>query len=157
MQKTIGHKWLLIIFLLVTGTAFVAMVYHFIAAIRTPDPQWQTAAAALSGEKQNQVPLKTDRVQYMNIRRDQAKSIGNIRIAYKGLADDHVMIDLTVLPLDPQTTYRYYIPVNTAKKGFTLFEQHLTLVTARKGRIRISIPPVSKLAAEVAIAGRDAL
>lgn len=144
MEKRIGQKWLLIIFLVVTGAAFSAMVYRLVAAIRSPDVHWQTTAVAATLDDKPLPAPKKDQIQYMNLKRDQERSIGNIRITYKGLADDHIEMDLVVMPLDPQAAYRYRLSVKSAKKGFTLFQQKLTLITARKGRIRIAVLPGAK-------------
>jgi len=61
---------------------------------------------------------------------DRDIKIGKSIIVYRGM-------DVAILELDPNSFYRYRIPINAAKKGFRLFGQNFRLISARKSAIQL--------------------
>ena len=69
---------------------------------------------------------------------DQDVKIGNSVIVYRGLDDNaKFRMDVAILELDPNSFYRYRIPINAAKKGFRLVGQNFRLISARKSAIQL--------------------
>ena len=69
---------------------------------------------------------------------DQDKKIGKSKIVYRGLAgNSQFSMDVVILELDPNTFYRYSIPIKAAKKGFRLVGQNFKLISARKSSIQL--------------------
>ena len=69
---------------------------------------------------------------------DQDKKIGKSKIVYRGLAENaRFNMDVVILELDPNSFYRYSIPIKAAKKGFRLVGQNFKLISARKSSIQL--------------------
>jgi len=69
---------------------------------------------------------------------DRKKKIGKSIIVYRGLDENaKFSMDVAVLELDPNSFYRYRIPITAAKKGFKLVGQHFRLLSARKSAIQL--------------------
>ena len=57
---------------------------------------------------------------------------------YRGLdGNANFRMDIAILELDPNSFYRYRIPIKTAKKGFRLAGQDFRLISVRKTAIQL--------------------
>ena len=69
---------------------------------------------------------------------DRDIQIGKSKIVYRGLdGNAKFKIDVAILDLDPNSLYRYRIPIKAAKKGFRLVGQNFRLISARKSAIEL--------------------
>ena len=69
---------------------------------------------------------------------DRDIKIGKSIIVYRGLDENaKFRMDVAILELDPNSFYRYRIPINVAKKGFKLVGQNFKLISARKSAIQL--------------------
>jgi len=69
---------------------------------------------------------------------DRDIKIGKSIIVYRGLDENaKFRMDVAILELDPNSFYRYRIPINVAKKGFRLVGQNFRLISARKSAIQL--------------------
>ena len=69
---------------------------------------------------------------------DRDKKIGKSIIVYRGLDENaKFRMDVAILELDPNSFYRYRIPITAAKKGFRLVGQNFRLISARKSAIQL--------------------
>lgn len=66
------------------------------------------------------------------------ETVEGARLTYQGIDDDILIIDVTILALDPQYAYRRTIPRRTAELGFSLNEQQYRLISAGRSRLKIS-------------------
>ena len=69
---------------------------------------------------------------------DRDIKIGKSIIVYRGMDENaKFKIDVAILELDPNSFYRYRIPIKAAKKGFRLVGQNFRLISARKSAIQL--------------------
>ena len=69
---------------------------------------------------------------------NQEKKFGKSKIIYRGLEGNSTFkIDVVILELDPNSFYRYRIPIYAAKKGFRLVGQDFKLISTHRSAIQI--------------------
>ena len=80
------------------------------------------------------VPSSPDKVVLV---KGQSQTIGKIEMTYRGLDAGSVLIDITLLELDPQYPYHRKIPRAVARQGFWLAQQHYRVVSAGRSRLKL--------------------
>ena len=151
MNETRSRYWFSILLYMTICIVFLGLLYFVVEAFfpKTSaqlvprddalsarfmsDPRWR------SGYRDDQKealpnPLK----EKIKLILDQDKKIGKSKIFYRGLAENaKFSMDVVILELDPNTFYRYSIPIKAAKKGFRLVGQNFKLISARKSSIQL--------------------
>lgn len=67
----------------------------------------------------------------------QPKSLDKVQLTYLGIVTDAVVIDVTILELDPDYAYRRIIPTHIAKQGFYIAQQHYRVISAGNSKLKI--------------------
>ena len=79
-------------------------------------------------------PVKTKYI----LHKDIQKQIGRSLLTYRGKTDgDRIKLDVVVLDLDPDATYKNTIDISRAKQSFRAGDERLELISA--GRIRLRV------------------
>lgn len=77
------------------------------------------------------------RTKYL-LHKDVQKQIGRALVTYRGKADgSKIRLDVVVLDLDPEVTYRRTIDISQAKSHFQAGEERFTLISAGSLRLRV--------------------
>ncbi len=101
---------------------------RFMSGFRGVSDYRDTPKKALTNATKEKITLMLDR----------DKKIGKSILVYRGLDENaKFRIDVAILELDPNSFYRYRIPINAAKKGFRLVGQNFRLISARKSAIQL--------------------
>lgn len=66
------------------------------------------------------------------------RTIDKVRLTYLGMDADAVVIDVTILDLDPHYAYRRTIPKHIAAQGFKMAQQRYRLISAGSSRLKIA-------------------
>ena len=64
--------------------------------------------------------------------------LDKVKLTYLGMDDDSVVIDVTILDLDPHFAYRRTIPKRRAALGFSMAQQQYRLISAGSARLKIA-------------------
>jgi len=81
-------------------------------------------------------PLYDPETRTITLNRDQSYEIDGLRITYQGLdGEKRFKLDLRVLAFDPETPFRYQIPIAEAQKEFLLAGRRFKLVSAGRNRL----------------------
>lgn len=90
-------------------------------------PNWQTLGYR---------PLYDAKTRTTTLSLDQSYEIDGLRITYQGLDDKKMFkLDLRVLAFDPETPFRYQVPIAAARKEFLLAGRRFKLVSAGRNRL----------------------
>jgi hypothetical protein len=60
-----------------------------------------------------------------------------MKLTYRGIRGDRIMLDVTLLDLDPGYAYRRDIDIRSAERGFWLAEKYFRLLSARRSVLEI--------------------
>ena len=130
-QKRV-NRWAAFWFFLPSSIALAYFVYYL--STFTPE-----AAAVPTARAQDApyriVPASPDRV---ILSKGTPQTIGNIRLTYMGIQADAVVIDVTILDLDPDYAYRRSIPTQVAEQGFSIAQQWYRLTSAGSSRLKMT-------------------
>ena len=66
------------------------------------------------------------------------RTIDKVKLTYLGVDADAVVIDVTILDLDPHYAYRRTIPKHIAVQGFKMAQQQYRLISAGRSRLKIA-------------------
>jgi hypothetical protein len=116
------------IYFLVTGNTDPAYYWQQPAnrepvPLRTSDPTSKSVAAALNNR--------------LILLRNEAQTIGKLRITYLGIADKRLLFDVNLLDLDPNFAYRYAIPLAQSKKRFRIAENYFQAKATSNSKVRL--------------------
>lgn len=106
---------------------FVFYLATFTPANLNIGPAYGSASAHIVPSSPNKVVLVKGRSQ----------TIGKIEMTYRGLDAGAVLIDITLLELDPQYAYHRKIPRDSARQGFWLAQKHYRMLSAGRSRLRL--------------------
>lgn len=89
-------------------------------------PNWQTLGYR---------PLYDPETRTITLNRDQSYEIDGLRITYQGLdGKKMVKLELRVLAFDPETPFRYQVPIAAAREEFQLAGRRFKLISAGRNR-----------------------
>ena len=101
------------------------------------DPRYrQRLERAVSDFRQHQLERAPDTVN-ITLELDQEIQIGRNRIAFKGLENNVLHLELYILELDPEAGYPKSIPIKDARRGVELGDYHYVLKSVGKSRIKL--------------------
>jgi hypothetical protein len=72
------------------------------------------------------------------LRIGEPQTVDGVTLVYRGIQDGELLIDLTVLALDPDAAYPYRIPIRRAGQGLRLGGETFKLVSHGKRQLTIS-------------------
>ena len=125
------NKWVTFWFFLPSS---IALAYFFFY-LSTFTPEATAIPSARAANTTYQVtPASPERV---ILSKGTPQTLDNVRLTYLGLQADAVVIDVTILDLDPDYAYRRSIPTQAAEQGFSIAQRHYRLISAGNSRLKI--------------------
>jgi hypothetical protein len=134
MDEAKKRRWLVVSFFLVISLLFCGFIYSAITGPRYWQSRQQLERAALKKDKK-----KSSQQEEIDIAltAGQIKTVGNIKMIYKGLENDKICIDVIIPEFDPQMAHRHEISTNEANKALKLGGQSFLLISARDTRLHL--------------------
>ena len=81
-------------------------------------------------------PIYDPETRTITLNRDQSYEIDGLRITYNGLDGKKIFkLDVRVLAFDPESPFRYQLPITAARKEFQLAGRRFKLVSAGRNRL----------------------
>lgn len=154
MESPIRQWKLGIIFFLLIGLLFIGLFYIAQGAYQrqqSPVPQYKGIRLLFRGghfpesfrevessiSKQPPEPAGQQVDSSIVLFIGQAKSVGKIKLIYRGSKKKKINIDVIIPELDPKTTYRHSIDETEAKRGFRLSEENFILISSSKSKLQL--------------------
>jgi hypothetical protein len=142
MAGLLGGKSVVVLFFTIVIALFVYFIYFLVTGSRDPAYYWQqhpqrTVASTKPPADTAPSPGAVQHKSFILIR-NNAQTVGKLRITYLGLADNHLRFDVNLLDLDPNFAYRYAIPLDQAKKRFRIADQYFKANATSNSKIRLS-------------------
>ena len=134
MDEAKKRRWLVVSFFLVISLLFCGFIYTAITGPRYWQNRQRLERAAL---KQDNKKLKQQEEIDISLAAGQIKTVGNIKLLYKGLENDKICIDVIIPDYDPQMAHRHAISTNEAKKTVKLGGQNFLLISVRDTRLHL--------------------
>mgnify|MGYP000055993844 CR=1 FL=1 len=134
MNDNVSSKWLNFCFFSITGFCFVSLVYYLVTF--TPDPANKFGVATATAG--TSVPQSTA-PDSIYLKRGKMQSIDGLQITYRGIEAGALLIDVTLIDLDPDYAYRRRIPRNTALQGFQMASRHFKLLSINRFGLKLSL------------------
>lgn len=140
MEKRIGQKLGSLFGLMLFGFVLFLGFYHFSQRFAS---EYSLHTPQLTKDRprafHNEVlPARTVKDRRYDFQRDQARSIGKIKLTYRGREGRSIcLIDVVIPELDPQRPYKYRLDIDTAEKGFRMAGYQFKLVSIGKNYIRL--------------------
>jgi hypothetical protein len=134
MDEAKKRRWLVVSFFLVIGLLFCGFIYTAVTGPRYLQNRQRLERAALKQE--NKISNQKEEVD-ITLVAGQIKSVGKIKLIYKGLENGKVCIDVIIPEFDPQMAHRHEINTAEAKKTLKLGGQSFALISARETRLHI--------------------
>lgn len=98
-------------------------------------PNWETAGYR---------PLYDKSTGTVTLSLNQSYDVEDIRITYRGLSGkDKLAVEVLVLSFDPETPFRYKIPIDTPNQTFQLARKKFELISAKRNRFQFRHLPDS--------------
>ncbi len=128
MNKFAAEKWLTLGFLLTCGVVLAVLGFKLFTHQRTQTPQtaMQPGRIASSAGHDQWVLLK-----------DQSLTIGDLKITYRGIARGEILLDVTLLQLDPYYAYRKSFPREPARRGVQLGQRFFKVAAVRGAYLKL--------------------
>ncbi len=131
MDKERTNKWLAVGIFLPTTLIFAFFIYYLATFLLNPPvPQSERA----EGKFTVATPMPSGKVV---LTKGQLVALGNVHLVYQGLDSDAIVLDVTLLAMDPDYAYRRRITKQMAKQGFHVDQQRFKLVSANGSRLKI--------------------
>lgn len=130
------HKWLVILFFMVTGSVFGLFLYLITAGAVETNARANTGNVGVASAAGAELSSDEPRVRVV-LRRDVKNSFGKVDVIYRGLENDHVKLDVFILDLDPGYPYRRKIAYHSAKDGFRLGGMRFELISAGRTKAKL--------------------
>jgi hypothetical protein len=133
MEQDRSEKWLPILFFSAMGGVFLFFAYYLTANASDTDAY----ASPMEGTRLAEVQMIPQDAVSFTLNRDREIEMNGKRFVYRGMQDRSILIEVTIPALDPETVYRYLVPLHRAEKGFNLSGSYFRLKSARQSRIQI--------------------
>ncbi|MDJ0883678.1 MAG: hypothetical protein QNJ48_05930 [Desulfobacterales bacterium] len=128
------HKWLPVLFFMLTGVVIGASVYLIAASAM------ESEARAYGGQKgvtAVAAPAVNVSRAHVVLRRGVRNSFGKVDVVYRGIKDDQIKLDVFIRDLDPDYPYRREIDQREAKDGFRLGGVRFDLISAGRTKAKM--------------------
>ena len=123
------HNLMTLVFFCSCGL-FIAYCIHYLVTLE-PDLTRVAAAAPSVAAQQAGAPD-----QYVLVK-GHPSAMGNLNIRYIGLEDDIILIDVTIMDLDPNYAYRHRISRDAAQNGFRIAGKAFKLLSVRDSVLKL--------------------
>ena len=134
MDEAKKRRWLVVSFFLVIILLFCGFIYSAITGPRYWQSRQRLERAAL--KQDNKKPKHQEEID-IALTAGQIKTVGNIKLLYKGLENNKICIDVIIPDFDPQMAHRHEISTNEAKKNLKLGGQNFLLISVRDTRLHL--------------------
>jgi hypothetical protein len=144
-----GSRGVAILFFTVVIALFSWFIYFLAVGNTDPAYYWRQSAARQSAARQSAFlqPTASDvstststdaKDTRLLLLRNQAQTVGKLKITYLGMAERNLLFDVYILDLDPSFAYRYIIPLSQAKKHFRITDQYFQAHATSNSKIRLT-------------------
>jgi hypothetical protein len=139
-----GSKGVAILFFTLVIALFSWFIYFLAVGNTDPAYYWRRSAhrqptplqpAAPGVDTAAQAGARETRLLLL---RNEAQTVGKLKITYLGMVDKHLRFDVHILDLDPSFAYRYTIPLEQAKKRFRITDHFFQAHATSNNRIRLT-------------------
>lgn len=134
MEEAKKRRWLAISFFLVIGLLFCGFIYTAVKGPRYLQNRQRLERAALQQERL--IPRQDEETD-ITLTAGQIKTVGNIKLLYKGLENDRICIDVIIPEFDPEMAHQHVINQMEAKQILKLGGQSFVLISARGTRLHL--------------------
>jgi hypothetical protein len=128
MESPIKHRMLGIIFFLLLGSLFIGLFYIV-------QKGYQRQQRSVSQHKTPAAKQNND--SNIVLFKGQVKSVGKIKLIYRGYKQKKINIDVIIPELDPKTTYRHSIDETEVKRGIRISDENFTLISSSKSKLQL--------------------
>ena len=132
MENERKQKWVSVVFFSALTLFFVAAVLQIMLGPK--DPAFHRSRGAVQAPQEQSAPEADNRIE---LTAGRAEVFGRLRLVYRGVHEDHLKFDVTVLDLDPDHPYAHRIPTKDARRRFRLADREFKLVSFGKSSISI--------------------
>lgn len=132
MEEAKKKRWLVISFFLMIGLLFCGFIYTAVNGPRYLQNRQRLEKAALQQESRTSSQKEETNIA---LTAGQVKSVGNIKLIYKGLENGRICIDVIIPAFDPKMAHRHEISQTEAKKQLKLGGQSFMLISASDTRL----------------------
>jgi hypothetical protein len=134
MGEAKKRRWLVISFFLVIGLLFCGFIYTAVTGPR----YWQNRQRLERTVVQQDISASDQKDETnITLTTGQMKSVGNIKLIYKGLDGKKIYIDVIIPQFDPEMAHRHIINQTDAKNTLKLGGQDFVLISARASRLHL--------------------
>lgn len=124
------HRYLTVVFFLGCGLFVTYCVYYLVNPPSSP----HSAPAITASAKVQKAKTSADCV----FVRGQANAVDNLELRYVGLEKDIILIDVTIVDLDPEYAYRHRIPKKSARNGFQVAGKSFKLLSVNDSVLKLA-------------------
>ena len=132
---TKSNKWLIALFYFILSLLF-AFLIHKIFTFDMSFDEWR--ASYRNRQLQHAKAQKEDK---SIITVNAQKTIGNVKITYRGLDGQAILFEFIIAEMDPDYRYVRRLPIKEATQGFYLATQYIRLISASPYKMEISDTP----------------
>lgn len=136
-----GNRAVAALFFTMVIALFGYFIYFLVMGNTDPAYYWQQPASGQRVPLQPDAPSSKSIATAVNNRlillRNEAQTIGKLRVTYLGIADKRLLFDVNILDLDPNFAYRYVIPMAQSKERFRMAETYFQAQATSKSKVRL--------------------
>lgn len=130
MDESKMHKWATFWFFLPSSILLAYFVFYFTTATFSP-----TGGEPSTAQYRGDAPSQPS--ENLILTKGEPKIMGQIQLTYQGLNAGSIVLDITLLDMDPGYAYRRKIPKQVAKQGFWMAQQYYRLISAGVSHLEI--------------------
>ncbi len=123
-----------LLLLLILAIPFVLIYYLSTDFYKRRAEQWQQTPAATS-----QVTRTRVNSEQVVLKKDEKVAVGRTSLVFKGIEKKKIQIDLYLLDLDPEESYRLQFSKKEAKKEFSIGDHKYRLLSANERFVNLKI------------------
>lgn len=136
-----GTRAIAALFFTMVIALFGYFIYFLVMGNTDPAYYWQQTVSREHTPLQPHAPSSKSIATAMNNRlillRNEAQTIGKLKVTYLGIADKRLLFDVKLLDLDPNFAYHYAIPLAQSKKRFRMAENYFQAQATSKSKVRL--------------------
>lgn len=130
MGKLKLHRYLTVVFFLGCGL-FVGYCVYYLATLSSGPP---SASPATASKHLQEAKTSADCV----FVKGQANTVDNLKLRYVGLEKDFILMEVTVVDLDPEYVYHHRISRKKAEEGFQVAGKSFKLLSVNGSVLKLA-------------------
>ena len=130
MESRRSQRWLIISFF--TAISFLFIYFIFSLAMGTTDTTYNRRL-----ETARNGPGSYHQETRVNLLQGEPVTINRLEMTFRGLSSGKLNLDIVILDLDPEYVYSRVIPVDSAKKGFSISDYRFKATSVSRKRLRL--------------------